>query len=56
MEYLNHSIPVVYQGQEQGYNGNNDPYDREAVCLNGFFLSTQQYMSLLSSSRKICGL
>jgi alpha-amylase len=29
-------IPVIYQGQEQRFDGNSDPYNREAVWLSGY--------------------
>jgi alpha-amylase len=38
-------IPIVYQGQEQQYRGDNDPFNREAVWLSGY--STQSPLYLL---------
>jgi alpha-amylase len=39
-------IPIVYQGQEQRYRGNNDPYNREAVWLSGYSTNTPIYQLL----------
>ncbi|MCJ1234349.1 hypothetical protein MMC14_002310 [Varicellaria rhodocarpa] len=33
---LSDGIPVVYQGQEQGFTGGDDPTNREALWLSGF--------------------
>jgi len=37
-------IPSVYQGQEQRYRGNNDPYNREAVWLSGYATDAPIYL------------
>jgi alpha-amylase len=37
-------IPSVYQGQEQRYRGNNDPYNREAVWLSGYATDSPLYL------------
>jgi alpha-amylase len=39
-------IPVVYQGQEQRYSGNNDPYNREALWLSGFSTNATLYVTI----------
>lgn len=36
-------IPVVYEGQEQHYNGGNLPENREAVWLSGYDTSAELY-------------
>lgn len=36
-------IPIVYAGQEQHYDGGNDPANREATWLSGFNTSAQLY-------------
>ena len=37
-------IPVVYQGQEQRFRGNSDPYNREAVWLSGYSTNSTLYV------------
>jgi alpha-amylase len=37
-------IPVVYQGQEQRFRGNTDPYNREALWLSGFSTNATLYV------------
>lgn len=39
-------IPVVYQGQEQRFRGNSDPYNREAVWLSGYSTNATLYILL----------
>ncbi|KAJ3875393.1 alpha-amylase [Lentinula edodes] len=34
--FINDGIPILYYGQEQGYQGGNDPANREALWLSGF--------------------
>jgi alpha-amylase len=36
-------IPIIYQGQEQGYNGSDVPYNREALWLSGYNIHSQLY-------------
>ena len=36
-------IPVIYEGQEQGYAGGNDPANREAVWLSGYSTTSTLY-------------
>jgi len=36
-------IPVVYQGQEQRFRGNGDPYNREALWLSGYATNATIY-------------
>lgn len=37
-------IPVLYQGQEQRFRGNVDPYNREALWLSGYSTNTTLYV------------
>ncbi|OSX57023.1 glycoside hydrolase family 13 protein [Postia placenta MAD-698-R-SB12] len=34
--FIQDGIPILYYGQEQGYTGSNDPYNREALWLSGY--------------------
>jgi alpha-amylase len=36
-------IPIIYEGQEQGYTGGADPANREAVWLSGYSTSSTLY-------------
>lgn len=36
-------IPIVYEGQEQGYTGGADPANREAVWLSGYNTASSLY-------------
>jgi alpha-amylase len=36
-------VPIIYEGQEQHYSGNGDPYNREAVWLSGYSTSAPLY-------------
>jgi alpha-amylase len=40
---LKDGIPIIYQGQEQGYSGAGIPHSREALWLSGYSTSTEQY-------------
>ncbi|CAL5871101.1 uncharacterized protein PFLUO_LOCUS5347 [Penicillium psychrofluorescens] len=40
---MSDGIPIVYAGQEQHYNGGNDPYNREATWLSGYNTSSVLY-------------
>ena len=37
-------IPIIYQGQEQRFRGNSDPYNREAVWLSGYSTNATLYV------------
>lgn len=37
-------IPIVYQGQEQRFRGNTDPYNREAVWLSEYSTDATLYV------------
>lgn len=43
---LGDGIPVVYNGQEQHYDGGDDPTNREAVWLSGFDTEAPLYQHL----------
>lgn len=34
------SIPIMYYGQEQGFHGNGDPYNREPLWPSGYANTT----------------
>ncbi|KZT05143.1 glycoside hydrolase family 13 protein [Laetiporus sulphureus 93-53] len=34
--FIQDGVPILYYGQEQGYTGGNDPYNREALWLSGY--------------------
>jgi len=36
-------IPIVYYGSEQGFNGGNDPYNREALWTTGYNTGSELY-------------
>ncbi|KAJ5584238.1 uncharacterized protein N7459_004038, partial [Penicillium hispanicum] len=40
---MSDGIPIIYAGQEQHYNGANDPYNREAVWLSGYNTDSALY-------------
>ncbi|KAK0633563.1 glycoside hydrolase family 13 protein [Immersiella caudata] len=40
---LKDGIPIVYQGQEQGYSGAGIPHNREALWLSGYSTSSELY-------------
>ncbi|KAK0656422.1 glycoside hydrolase superfamily [Cercophora newfieldiana] len=41
--FLKDGIPIVYQGQEQGFRGAGVPLNREALWLSGYDTSTELY-------------
>lgn len=45
-------IPIIYQGQEQGFSGGNDPSNREALWTSDFTTKTVLY-KLIASVNKI---
>ncbi|KAH7927724.1 glycoside hydrolase family 13 protein [Leucogyrophana mollusca] len=50
--FMSDGIPIVYYGQEQGFNGNADPYNREALWTSGYANSTTyQLISTLNQFR-----
>lgn len=45
---LQDGVPIIYNGQEQRYSGNGDPYNREAVWLSGYSTSAALYTFIAS--------
>ena len=41
-------IPIIYQGQEQGFSGGNDPSNREALWTSGFSTRGDLYTLIAS--------
>ncbi|KAL8829795.1 MAG: hypothetical protein Q9170_006020 [Blastenia crenularia] len=41
-------IPIIYQGQEQGFSGGNDPANREALWTSSFSTQTALYQFIAS--------
>ncbi|KAI4242063.1 MAG: hypothetical protein L6R42_011122, partial [Xanthoria sp. 1 TBL-2021] len=41
-------IPIIYQGQEQGFFGGNDPANREALWTSGYSTKSPLYMLIAS--------
>ncbi|KAJ3885788.1 alpha-amylase [Lentinula edodes] len=53
--FINDGIPILYYGQEQGYQGANDPANREALWLSGFSTEDKPlltHVQALNSARK----
>ncbi|KAG2048742.1 glycoside hydrolase family 13 protein [Suillus hirtellus] len=50
--FMTDGIPIVYYGQEQGFSGNTDPYNREAMWPSKYANSTTyQLMTTLNQFR-----
>ncbi|KAL9601830.1 MAG: hypothetical protein Q9179_002748 [Wetmoreana sp. 5 TL-2023] len=49
---LSGGIPIIYQGQEQGFSGGNDPANREALWTSSFPTKTALY-NLIASVNQI---
>ncbi|KAL8843695.1 MAG: hypothetical protein Q9176_001903 [Flavoplaca citrina] len=45
---LSGGIPIIYQGQEQGFSGGNDPANREALWTSDYSTKTPLYMLIAS--------
>jgi alpha-amylase len=41
-------IPIIYEGQEQGYTGGADPANREAIWLSGYSTTSALYTFIAS--------
>ena len=41
-------IPIIYEGQEQGYTGGADPANREAIWLSGYSTTSTLYTFIAS--------
>ncbi|KAJ1030511.1 hypothetical protein NDA16_001420 [Ustilago loliicola] len=39
-------IPIIYYGQEQSFNGGNDPYNREALWTSGYNTNSEMYQHI----------
>ncbi|TFY68040.1 hypothetical protein EVJ58_g1252 [Rhodofomes roseus] len=52
--FIADGIPILYYGQEQGYTGANDPYNREALWLSGYEedKTLVQHVRILNAARK----
>lgn len=52
--FIHDGIPIVYQGQEQGYTGGADPANREALWLSGYVEDKDyvNHIKALSAARK----
>ncbi|KAJ4474354.1 glycoside hydrolase superfamily [Lentinula aciculospora] len=53
--FINDGIPILYYGQEQGYQGGDDPANREALWLSGFSIDDKpllDHVKALNSARK----
>ncbi|KAH8690677.1 glycoside hydrolase superfamily [Talaromyces proteolyticus] len=50
--FFSDGIPIIYAGQEQHYNGGNDPDNREATWLSGYSTTAELY-GFIASTNKI---
>ncbi|KAF8469430.1 glycoside hydrolase family 13 protein [Russula ochroleuca] len=52
--FVHDGIPIVYYGQEQGYQGGTDPYNREALWFTAYQQekSLVQHIRLMNAARK----
>ncbi|KAJ3980661.1 glycoside hydrolase family 13 protein [Lentinula detonsa] len=53
--FINDGIPIIYYGQEQGYQGGNDPANREALWSSGFNTESKpllNHIKTLNAARK----
>ncbi|THU96594.1 GH13 alpha-amylase precursor [Dendrothele bispora CBS 962.96] len=53
--FVNDGIPILYQGQEQGYQGGSDPANREALWLSGYNTDNKPlltHVTKLNAARK----
>ncbi|SPO19745.1 related to alpha-amylase [Ustilago trichophora] len=39
-------IPIIYYGQEQSFNGGNDPYNREALWTSNYNTGSEMYVHI----------
>ncbi|KAL2808321.1 glycoside hydrolase superfamily [Aspergillus granulosus] len=49
--FLSDGIPVVYAGQEQHYDGENDPYNREPVWWSGYNTDAELYKYIATTNQ-----
>ncbi|KII86283.1 glycoside hydrolase family 13 protein [Plicaturopsis crispa FD-325 SS-3] len=52
--FVHDSIPILYYGEEQGYQGGSDPYNREALWLSAYVANKTkvEYVKTLNTIRK----
>jgi alpha-amylase len=53
--FINDGIPILYYGQEQGYQGGNDPANREALWLSSYTTDNKPlltHVTTLNAARK----
>jgi len=52
--FIHDGIPIVYYGQEQGYQGGTDPYNREALWFTAYQQEKPlfQHIKLMNAARK----
>jgi alpha-amylase len=43
-------IPIIYAGQEQHYDGENDPYNREPVWWSGYNRNAELYKFIATTN------
>ncbi|KAL1962885.1 hypothetical protein VTN77DRAFT_9063 [Rasamsonia byssochlamydoides] len=48
--FFSDGIPIVYAGQEQHYDGGNDPYNREATWLSGYSTTAELYTFIANTN------
>jgi alpha-amylase len=48
--FFTDGIPIIYAGQEQHYNGGNDPANREALWLSRYDTSSKLYTFIASTN------
>ncbi|KAK7461278.1 hypothetical protein VKT23_008454 [Stygiomarasmius scandens] len=54
--FINDGIPIIYQGQEQGYQGGADPANREALWLSDYVTGDKPlltHVTTLNAARKV---
>ncbi|KAJ5588004.1 uncharacterized protein N7459_003769 [Penicillium hispanicum] len=49
--FLSDGIPIIYAGQEQHYNGGNDPDNREATWLSGYSTTAELYEYITATNK-----
>lgn len=49
--FLTDGIPIVYAGQEQHYEGGEDPYNREPVWWSGYSTQSELYQFIAATNK-----